>query len=109
MIVAVKEYYSQIKLSGRIEMRKIKSGLIGILLLASLALGGATCTPAEQQLLYFLLGYFSYPTVYITKDGSANFANVIDPVTGTDVTNATVTVKNESTGLKMRAQERNRC
>jgi hypothetical protein len=43
---------------------------------------------------------FSFPLVYIT-DGTLNFADALNPLTGDDVTNATVTARNVTTSSSM--------
>lgn len=52
---------------------------------------------------YIIVGFFSFPTVYVTKDGSANFKSASDPVTGTDIKDAVVTVTNTTTGVSTTA------
>lgn len=43
-------------------------------------------------------GHYSWPVIYLT-DGGSNFSNPNNPVTGNPITNATVTVSNETTGI----------
>ncbi|MEA3494019.1 MAG: hypothetical protein U9R38_06500 [Candidatus Margulisiibacteriota bacterium] len=45
-----------------------------------------------------VLGEFSYPNIYVT-DGDVDFSNYSEPINGNDVSDAIVTVSNETTGV----------
>lgn len=74
-------------------------------LLGTLALQGGGClTPvgeggSDPGRLVLIAGYFSFPIIYVTESGSSNFSNVLNPVSGTDITNATVEVTNVTTNV----------
>lgn len=60
--------------------------------------------PAIEVSQNFLFGTFSQPRFYIVKNGSSNISNFSDPVNGTDITNATVIVRNVTTGVSKEAK-----
>jgi len=77
--------------------------LLAFVCLSTVALiAGCEVVVAPQGEVYIIIGWFSFPVIYIT-DGSANFSNPWNPVTGTSVTNATVIVSNETTGVTREA------
>ena len=92
------------------KMKKTKgiiSLVTGLILLISVIFSVTGCvTPGLEEAVLdyidYILGFYSYPTIYIT-DGGSNFSNPYDPVTGTNITNATVTVSNETTGVSTTA------
>ncbi len=77
----------------------MKKVVLFVSLFCILALGffQINCTTSSDG-EYLILWYFSHPYVFVT-DGAANFSNPNDPVTGTDITGATVTLTNDTTGV----------
>ena len=81
----------------------MKNTIFGLIALTAMAFLLAGCPEAVVTYdTLAVVGWFSYPTIYLT-DGSSNFSNPNSPVTGTDKTNATVTVTNDTTGVSTTA------
>lgn len=51
-----------------------------------------------------IFGTFSQPRFYIVKNGSSNVSNFSDPINGADITNATIIVRNVTTGVNKEAK-----
>lgn len=66
--------------------------------LFSLVLYGCMQAVSTPGGYVYVEGWFSYPVIYLT-DGGSNFSNPNSPVTGTALSNATVIVSNETTGV----------
>lgn len=82
---------------------KVISILILISLLAFSTIGCQGTTAEEEALvLLYVMGFFSYPSIYLS-DGTSNISDPNNPITGTPVTNATVVVSNETTGVSKTA------
>jgi hypothetical protein len=75
------------------------------LLLALVSIAGflliSCCARTVQGPIGFRLSVyseFSFPSIFLT-DGDVDYSNPFNPMTGTDVTGATVVVSNETTGV----------
>lgn len=75
-----------------------------IFLILACAIFIVSCAVVAQQLIdeemgrSNVYGYFSWPTIYIT-DTASTYTNPISPASGNPITNATVIVSNETTGV----------
>lgn len=79
-------------------MKRIKDIILVFTLISIAGFFLISCGMTHVSSGYGVYGENSYPSYFIT-DGDVDYSNPFNPMTGTDVTDATVVVSNETTGV----------
>jgi hypothetical protein len=80
-------------------MKRIKDLVLVIALVSVAGFLLVSCAMTHvSSSRYGVYGENSFPSYFVT-DGEVDYSNPFNPMTGTDVTNATVVVSNETTGV----------